>query len=126
YSPNHVLHQIYEEGFNAAYGQYPIMDQDFSMGRGRGRRRKQRRNGSNISYWNIPHSRRFHPGDMFGFYPQAQAAHETWNEQSSKMEYMLPRSRMVEPHRMGDLHRQLAHQTGRRFGVPGFVAGQPG
>jgi hypothetical protein len=44
----------------------------------------------------------------------------------SGMEYTMPPSRMVEPTRMVEQSRMLWHQTGRRFGVPGFQAGQPG
>jgi len=73
-----------------------------------------------------------HPGDIPGFQYQpgygsamAPGAASTSME-PSKMEYMMPPNRMLEPHRSGILHRQLGHQTGRRFGVPGFVPGQPG
>ncbi len=44
----------------------------------------------------------------------------------SAMEWLMPFNRMVEPHRMTILHRQLGHQTGRVFGVPGFAPGTPG
>jgi len=43
-----------------------------------------------------------------------------------RMEHTMPPNRMLEPHRMGEQQRQLWHQTGRRFGVPGIPAGQPG
>lgn len=73
-----------------------------------------------------------HPGDVPGLLYQpgfgsamAPGPAPTSLE-PSKMEYMMPPNRMLEPHRQGLLHRQLGHQTGRRFGVPGFVAGQPG
>jgi hypothetical protein len=48
------------------------------------------------------------------------------NMAPSQMEQTMPPSRMLEAHRQGLQHRQLWQQTGRRFGVPGFVAGQPG
>lgn len=51
--------------------------------------------------------------------------HESSSLRLSNMEFMLYH-RMVEPNRMTEPHRMLGHQTGRRFGVPGFVPGQTG
>jgi len=44
----------------------------------------------------------------------------------SEMTQFMPPNRMVENHRGILHHRQLGQDTGRRFGVPGFVAGEPG
>lgn len=51
---------------------------------------------------------------------------QTGTPRPSAMEWLMPFNRMVEPHRMTILHRQLGHQTGRVFGVPGFAPGTPG
>lgn len=73
-----------------------------------------------------------HPGDIPGFqyqpgYGSAMAGGPATTAMGpSRMERKLPPTRMLEPHRSVILHRQLGHSTGRRFGVPGFVPGQPG
>lgn len=46
--------------------------------------------------------------------------------ETTKMEKTMPPNRMTEPHRQGEQSRMLWHQTGRRFGVPGFRPGTPG
>ena len=48
------------------------------------------------------------------------------NLQPSDMTQFMPPNRMLENHRSTLYHRQLGQDTGRRFGVPGFVAGEPG
>jgi len=49
-----------------------------------------------------------------------------YSMEPSHMEYTMPPNRMLEPNRQGEQSRMLWHQTGRRFGVPGIPAGQPG
>jgi len=42
------------------------------------------------------------------------------------MTVFMPPNRMLENNRMTLWQRMLGQDTGRRFGVPGFVAGEPG
>jgi len=44
----------------------------------------------------------------------------------SRMEWMMPPSRMLEINRMRLPSRMLQEETGRKFGVPGIPYGQPG
>lgn len=142
YSPNSFQRKIYEQGFAETSGRpaaAPANSGDGGMGRGRGRRRRHRRNGiQSMPFWNIP----VHPKSQNGearsysspgvkYQPgygsmAARGLAPTVPMDVSGMEFTMPPSRMVEPTRMVEQSRMLWHQTGRRFGVPGFRAGTPG
>ncbi len=142
YSPNSFQRKIYEQGFEEGFGRPaapPANAGDGGMGRGRGRRRRHRRNGiQSMPFWNIPVHAKEQNGEArsysspgikyqsgFGSMMAREVA-STVPMDVSGMEYTMPPSRMVEPIRMTEQSRMLWHQTGRRFGVPGFRAGQPG
>jgi len=138
YSPNDARRDVYEEGFGSGSGP-SIPHQGSSMGRGRGRDRRNRRYGFHlVPYWNLPHEPvhpAFYPGQPREVYHENYGAGPRLPEptrtgqlpmEASRMEWMMPQNRMTEAHRQGLAQRMLYQQTGRRFGVPGFVPGQPG
>lgn len=71
------------------------------------------------------HRNPFSPND-FRRKLYAKGFEEGRSYSAGPMEFIIPQNRMLESHRQGLQHRQLWQQTGRRFGVPGFVPGQPG
>jgi len=142
YSPNSFQRKIYEQGFGETSGRpaaAPDNSGDGGMGRGRGRRRRHRRNGiQSMPFWNIPVHAKTQNGEARSYSSPgvkyqpgygsmaARGLATTVPMDVSGMEYTMPPSRMTEPNRQTEQSRMLWHQTGRRFGVPGFRAGTPG
>ena len=135
--------QIYGIGYSTMRGELVLLTGPFAMSSA-GKRFSRTSSGRGKPYLaaksrpQIPAQKptppvmQIHPGDIRGFqyqpgYGSAMAPGKASTSMApSKMEWFMPPNRMLEPHRQGIEHRQLGHQTGRRFGVPGFAPGQPG
>jgi hypothetical protein len=103
YSPNDHRRKIYEKGFRESYGDTPLHPAD------------------------LPGKPGLVYQSGYGSMMAAGAAPTSPDRVDiSHFEHTLPPHRMLESNRQTLQHRQLVQQTGRRFGVPGFAAGQPG
>lgn len=143
YSPNSFKRSVYEQGFQKGLGGrlYGARDGD-SERRPSGSRRGGADESQGGAIDSGKHSnaafrgekghrvvqshrrRQHHPYEVH--VSPSPSPDQMANAQPSKMNVFMPRTRMLEANRMTLAQRMLGQDTGRRFGVPGFVPGEPG